>query len=691
MNLADMMSSQTWWALGSAVVQFVWQGALIGGVTLLVLRCLQRRSAEERYAVSMIAMLVCFVTFAASFVSALGSYVAPVQVEVTGESLPGLAFGESEEAWWSTLGMTGIAAWIWALGVCGLSLRFGFQCFGAHRLRTRALTEVDDSLQRTFDSLKNELGIDRGVRLLKSGLAEVPMVVGWLSPIVLLPSAALLSLDPEQLRALLAHELAHIRRNDHWLNAAQAVVEILLFFHPAVWWISRQVRIEREFCCDDSSLRLTGDPRLLAEALASMEALRLARPSNNTTLAANGGPLMQRITRILEVGQKKRSPFMSWSLPAGILLIGSLAAVASASATSTSVAEPASALRIDDKSDYQAMEARIKAAVRDGRLTNAEAKATIQGIRKSMGWDMVPTKKSVESDLLRQEIAALKAQLETLLRERQLSNESSQRFHDQVREQHMAEDLKRAAELEMERARSVLESMKRRQVFLDTQDADLQKKRETAVRSLLQAEKQQAQRLIEDAKFESVDIQAELNRLKPAHPQYQRLQQELQDREAQLKATEMELNRLEQLIHGRRLGLERDDALLETTLERKAIGGLLQREQENRQRSDDALEARKRLELALRAAQDREAQLVEMLKVREHEIRQREEDRRAHIEGSPLLRRPGASKEEKLAPNEWQRKREELNRLETLKTDELDRRDAEIRAMERKLKLEGGR
>ena len=90
-------------------------------------------------------------------------------------------------------------------------------------------------------------------------------------------AAAFTGLGRDELRALLLHELAHVRRRDHLINAVQAAVEVVLFFHPAVWWISQQVRVEREFCCDDSSVRVTGNPKLLADALAAMEALRIGQ------------------------------------------------------------------------------------------------------------------------------------------------------------------------------------------------------------------------------------------------------------------------------------------------------------------------------------------------------------------------------------------------------------------------------
>ena len=96
-------------------------------------------------------------------------------------------------------------------------------------------------------------------------MVEVPTVIGWLRPVVLMPASALSGMGPQQLEAILAHELAHIRRHDYLVNLLQTVVETLLFYHPAVWWLSGRIRVERENCCDDLAVSLCGDPYAYAE------------------------------------------------------------------------------------------------------------------------------------------------------------------------------------------------------------------------------------------------------------------------------------------------------------------------------------------------------------------------------------------------------------------------------------------
>ena len=146
------------------------------------------------------------------------------------------------------------------------------------------------------------------MHVVESTLVDAPAAVGWLRPVVLLPIAALAHLTPSQVEAILAHELIHIRRHDFVVNLAQSVAETILFFHPGVWWVSGQIRAEREHCCDDFAVQVCGDPVGYASALAELEAWR----SRGTTLAlaATDGSLSSRVQRVLRapIGHEPRSP-----------------------------------------------------------------------------------------------------------------------------------------------------------------------------------------------------------------------------------------------------------------------------------------------------------------------------------------------------------------------------------------------
>jgi uncharacterized protein involved in exopolysaccharide biosynthesis len=169
-----------------------------------------------------------------------------------------------------------------------------------------------------LNDLRRRLGVSRPVRLLKSALVEVPTVIGWLRPVILLPAVSLTGLTPGQLEALLAHELAHVRRLDYLVNAFQCLVETLMFYHPVAWWISRYVREERENCCDDLVIKVCGDRLAYARALATMEGLRGELPE--LAFAASGGSLLNRIRRLL--GASSETGSASIRQLSGVALLG---------------------------------------------------------------------------------------------------------------------------------------------------------------------------------------------------------------------------------------------------------------------------------------------------------------------------------------------------------------------------------
>jgi beta-lactamase regulating signal transducer with metallopeptidase domain len=185
----------------------------------------------------------------------------------------------------------------WMCGVVVLSLRLASGWLWVQAMKRHRASAAADHWRQTVRKLARQLHIRRSIRLLESRAVGVPTVIGWLRPVVLLPVSTLAALSPQQVEAILAHELAHIRRHDYLVNLLQTLVETLLFYHPAVWWLSRRIRIERENCCDDLAVSLCGDPYAYAKALADLEAVRVT--SGRLALAATGGSLLQRVRRLV--------------------------------------------------------------------------------------------------------------------------------------------------------------------------------------------------------------------------------------------------------------------------------------------------------------------------------------------------------------------------------------------------------
>jgi len=322
MSVIDLLTRQPIaQAIGWALLQFLWQGAVLGVIAAVALSALRRSAPDIRYVVASIALAVMATL---PIVTALQagrniaapeerSIVPPATARATVSPDPDRELTAAPDSADSANapgvdaarplnGRTG-ATWLalfaaaWLCGVLILSLRLATGWMWIQRLKSHRTTAVSARWQYTAQTLARRLHIRRPVRLLESASIAVPTVIGWLRPVVLMPASALAGLAPEQLQAILAHELAHIRRHDYLVNLLQTLVETLLFYHPAVWWLSRRIRAEREHCCDDLAVSLCGDPYTYARALADLEGLRA--PSVPLVLAATGGSLLGRVRRLV--------------------------------------------------------------------------------------------------------------------------------------------------------------------------------------------------------------------------------------------------------------------------------------------------------------------------------------------------------------------------------------------------------
>ncbi len=319
-------------AIGWALLHFIWQGTLVAALTAMVLTFFRNGAADIRYVVATIGLSVMLTLPAVTAVQLLRADVNhdfrltdhDFRLKAEATTVPAAATGpvasgfsrkkvsvatatEMASATSSSrfVNDVGIEAWLpmlvfaWICGVVVLSLRLASGWLWVQRMKSHGTAAVEDGWDLIASRLSRRLHIGRPVRLLQSTLVDVPTVIGWLRPVILLPASALSGLTPHQLEAILAHELAHIRRHDYLVNLLQAVVETLLFYHPAVWWLSRRIRAERENCCDDLAVSLCGDPIVYAQALTELEGLR--GPSHRFVMAADGGSLVQRVRRLLGV------------------------------------------------------------------------------------------------------------------------------------------------------------------------------------------------------------------------------------------------------------------------------------------------------------------------------------------------------------------------------------------------------
>ncbi|HTS75478.1 MAG TPA: GWxTD domain-containing protein [Bryobacteraceae bacterium] len=290
-------------ALGWSLMDFLWQGAGIALVAWVSLRI--ARTARWRYAIACAALFSMPVVFGVTL-----WLTAPGALAVAGAgrlvpatpSFPAAVPPSGQVA----RDFSAYVEWVapaWMAGVvCLLFYRAAAWIF-ALRLRRRGTCGASAEWIGRVKALSARVGVSRPVALLESALAEVPVMIGYLRPAILVPLGMLAGLAPEQAEAILLHELAHIRRADYLVNVVQGALEALLFYHPSVWWISKVIRAERENCCDDLVLAAQGDPHAYATALLAIERNRSSEMQ--PALAATDGDLLRRIRRVLRVPQAR--------------------------------------------------------------------------------------------------------------------------------------------------------------------------------------------------------------------------------------------------------------------------------------------------------------------------------------------------------------------------------------------------
>jgi GWxTD domain-containing protein len=286
-------------ALGLTLAHFVWEGAAIGLALAAVLRRAGRRAAI-RYALACSAMAAMVVSFGLTLAHFRPAALAGPAVALRGLSAAGgLGAGPTVPAE-PAAGLAEQLVWVvpfWAAGVLIFYLHGLGGWIVARRLRRTGVTPAPDDWQARLGRLRQRLRVSRPVALMESCLAEAPVVIGFLRPVILLPIGLLTGLGAQQVEAILIHELAHVRRCDYLVSLLQKFVEGLLFYHPAVWWVSGLIREERENCCDDVVVRVLGDAHGYAATLATLEEIRWS--AREPALAATGGNLMRRVRRLL--------------------------------------------------------------------------------------------------------------------------------------------------------------------------------------------------------------------------------------------------------------------------------------------------------------------------------------------------------------------------------------------------------
>ena len=331
-HISLWISPQLAHTLAWALLHFLWQGLALAAICSACMALC--RTASARYVLALATLVLMLaapaVTFfalkhsavaaantaptasAAAILSAVSANLSSLSVSLPSSAAPNAPLRADVLLWF-------VEAWF--AGVVFFSLRTAGGLFVIERMRRNGARPVSALWLEECLALQRRMGIARVVRYCECFFLEAPAVIGWFRPVVLLPLTALSGLSEEQLAAVIAHELAHIRRLDSFVNLFQIAAETLLFYHPAVWWLNKRIRAERENCCDDAALAIGGDAIEYARALTLMEEWR-QRPA--LAMAANRSPLIARVARLLGIASP-RSGIRSAGVAASILcLVGAI-------------------------------------------------------------------------------------------------------------------------------------------------------------------------------------------------------------------------------------------------------------------------------------------------------------------------------------------------------------------------------
>ncbi len=319
-------------SLSWALIYSLAQGFMVFASLWLVLKLVPSIRANVKYHLSLSALTILLAWFVTTWWQQFHSLtltndllVAAGQHIDAQRSILTIHGPEDRSIYYSIMAtLKPILPWLSAFYLVGLALmlvRLSAGMLQVFSLRASGITPPEAAIGDLLVSLKSRLQFQGSVQLFISAKARVPMVIGFIKPVILMPAAAMAQLSTEQLETILLHELAHIKRYDYLVNMLQTVAETILFFNPFVWLISSVTRREREHCCDDLVLEHTNEPLFYATALAAVASG--APAVSSFTIAASGRPghLFSRIRRIMET---QKNPFSYSRMIAAIFIVAAI-------------------------------------------------------------------------------------------------------------------------------------------------------------------------------------------------------------------------------------------------------------------------------------------------------------------------------------------------------------------------------
>jgi len=353
-QILNFFPDKTISTLGWTIFHSIWQAAVLGVILLLLLRSIPAKHSRIRYAISLLSLFALLIITVCTYSitgrsqshiagSAVTSEIissSPIVSEVSGIIL--------ERSGDNSSGLTslfpGVSNYfslivaIWIIGVIAFTIRTAGGIYLTGRYKKRNVHILPKQILDKFQKIRQAFGIRKKILFLASGDIQVPMLIGYFKPVVLIPSSLISGIPVIQIEAIVTHELAHIIRNDYLYNLIQVIIEIIYFYHPVVWLISRQVRIEREHCCDDMCIEKYGSVNIYALALASVSEFASQHPVLSLALAGRKKILYNRIYRLINPQKMKTNRYDK--LTAGMLIVALVMIVTLSTGTREKAVQP---------------------------------------------------------------------------------------------------------------------------------------------------------------------------------------------------------------------------------------------------------------------------------------------------------------------------------------------------------------
>lgn len=315
--------------IGWSLIHSLWLDALIGLVLAAILKLLSRAKPQSRYFIACVALALMIILPVITTYFLHVRPNEPLHIVADDDSVAVMSVDFSfknirvdgderiagtqkinwinrtiTETWNTSERVETFLPWLillWLVGVVIYAIKLGGSLFYTANLHKLTVNISNPKLDDMVNELSSRLSIKRKIKVFESAFVNIPMTIGWIYPLILLPPSSLLGLTPIQLQAIITHELIHIKRYDFFINFLQSVTETLLFYHPAVFWTSRKIREEREYICDDLTVSLCNDSIGYARALTKVA--RFQSKVEQLAVAATSGELKDRIYRLVSNSQ----------------------------------------------------------------------------------------------------------------------------------------------------------------------------------------------------------------------------------------------------------------------------------------------------------------------------------------------------------------------------------------------------